>query len=116
MPIDLTISDHDSWTVVSPVGEIDVAAAPSIRERLIELIADGHNHIVVDLTEVDFLDSTGLGVLVGGVRRTRSAGGDLRICCTNPRILKVFEITGLDEAFTVAPTVEDTIARPATGG
>lgn len=110
MSLELHRSDHHGWVVVEPVGEIDVASAPMLREELIGLIGDERTRIVLDLTEVDFVDSTGLGVLVGALRRTRTAGGDLRLACTNARILKVLEITGLDSIFTVAGTVEDVVA------
>jgi anti-sigma B factor antagonist len=59
---------------------------------------------------VDFIDSTGLGVLVGAVRRARTTEGDVRLICTNPRILKVFEATGLHEVFTIGTTFDETVA------
>ena len=95
------------WTVVSVGGEVDVATAPRLREELINLVAGGHNHLVVDLEGLDFIDSTGLGVLVGALKRTRSNDGELRVVCTHSRILKVFEITGLDSVFGIAATIEE---------
>jgi len=62
---------------------------------------------VVDLLGVTFLDSTALGVLVGALKRCREAGGDLRLVIAEPRILKVFEITGLTEVFTITPTIDE---------
>lgn len=110
--MELEIPDHDTddWTVLAASGEIDVAAAPGLRERLGELIDGGTTQLVVDLERVDFIDSTGLGVLVGAVRRARSAEGDLRLVCTNTRLLKVFDVTGLGEVFTIAPSVDDALA------
>ena len=69
---------------------------------------------MVDLTDVEFLDSTGLGVLVSGLKRFRTLGGDLTIVCTRPRILKVFEITGLTTVFGMHPTVAEAVATATT--
>jgi anti-sigma B factor antagonist len=95
------------YTVLSVKGEIDVYSAPRLRERLVELVSQGHRQIVVDLEGVDFLDSTGLGVLVGGLKRLRSHDGELSIVCSQSRILKVFEITGLTSVFRMAATVDE---------
>lgn len=114
MELEIPDTDVDGWTVVAASGEIDVAAAPEFRARLTDLVEGGAARLVVDLEDVDFIDSTGLGVLVGAVRRARSAGGDLRVVCTNARILKVFDITGLDNVFTIGDSVDETVAAAAT--
>ena len=93
--------------IVSVSGEIDVATAPGLREQLQGLVAACHATVVVDLLGVTFLDSTALGVLVGALKRCREAGGDLRLVIAEPRILKVFEITGLTEVFTITPTIDE---------
>ena len=85
---------------------------PDFRERLIELVSEGKHQIVVDLEGVDFLDSTGLGVLVGGLKRLRSHDGDLSLVCTQPRILKVFEITGSDQGVRRSTTPSTTPLSP----
>ena len=95
------------FTVLSVRGEVDVYSAPKLREKLVELVSDGHRHIVADLEGVDFLDSTGLGVLVGGLKRLRSHEGDLTLVCNQPRILKVFEITGLTTVFKISATLDE---------
>lgn len=107
MELEISDSDVNGWTVVSASGEIDVATAPELRERLVDLITDGTAQVIMDLEHVDFIDSTGLGVLVGAVRRARAADGDVRLVCTNSRILKIFGVTGLDEVFTVAGSIDD---------
>ncbi|WP_436794516.1 STAS domain-containing protein [Actinospongicola halichondriae] len=120
--MELEISDSDAsvdthgWTVLTATGEIDVAAAPGLREQLVALIENGTTELVVDLEGVDFIDSTGLGVLVGAVRRARSAEGDVRLVCTNSRLLKVFDVTGLDEVFTIVESVDDAITVAADRG
>ena len=91
--------------VVSVSGDIDVATAPALRERLSAQIAEGSSTIVVDLLGVSFLDSTALGVLIGALKRCREAGGDLTLVIAEPRILKVFEITGLTEVFTITDSL-----------
>jgi len=98
------------YTILSVKGEIDVYSAPRLRERLVELVSQGHRQIVVDLEGVDFLDSTGLGVLVGGLKRLRSHDGELSIVCSQSRILKVFEITGLTSVFRMAATIDEATA------
>ena len=99
-------SSRGSITVLTVEGEVDIATAPKLREKLVELAAAGATRVVVDLEKVEFLDSTGLGVLIGGMKRLRSTDGDLTLVCTQPRILKVFEITGLNRAFAIHDSVD----------
>ena len=110
MQLEITDSEHEGWAVVSASGEVDVASAPALRTRLDELLEAGAARMVIDLEDVDFIDSTGLGVLVGALRRARAANGDVRPVCTNPRILKVFEATGLHEVFAIGATFDETVA------
>ena len=84
-----------------------------MREQLIALVNDQRYHIVVNLEAVDFIDSTGLGVLISGLKRVRTHGGRFALVCTEPRILKVFEITGLLAVFNVCGTIEEAIAPEA---
>jgi len=92
--------------VIAVSGEIDVATAPQLRECLHRVIAQGESTIVLDLLEVTFLDSTALGVLVGGLKRCRELGGDLHIVVADPRIVKIFEITGLTNVFTIVDSLQ----------
>ena len=91
-------------------GEIDVYTSPTLREHLVEAVGEEHPTVVLDLRAVTFLDSTGLGVLITGLKRCRSAGGELHIVTTQPNVLKVLEITGLDEVFRIHQTVEEATA------
>lgn len=111
MELGLETTTVGIWTVLAVRGEVDVATAPRLRERLVELVGEGRTRVIVDLDGVEFLDSTGLGVLVGALKRVRDHGGDLRVVCTVPRILKVFEITGLAEVLGVRPTVADAVTE-----
>jgi anti-sigma B factor antagonist len=106
----LDLVERDGWAVLAVSGEVDVATAPRLRERLIELVNSGRHRIVVDLSGVDFLDSTGLGVLVGALKRVRTHDGELALVCAEPRILKVFEITGLTKVFTMFGSVDEAVA------
>lgn len=106
MDLGLDVTDRNGKTVLAVRGEVDVYTAPRLRERLVELVTEGKRQIVVDLESVDFLDSTGLGVLVGGLKRLRSHEGDLSLVCTQHRILKVFEITGLTKVFSIHDSVD----------
>ena len=85
MDLGLDVAEQGNWAVLAVSGEVDVATAPRLRERLVALVAEGHHRIVVDLDGVDFLDSTGLGVLVGALKRVRTHDGDLALVCTKPR-------------------------------
>jgi anti-sigma B factor antagonist len=110
MDLRVDVSRRGRWSVVAVAGEVDVATAPRLRERLIGLVNDGCYHIVVDLAAVDFIDSTGLGVLISGLKRVRTHDGELALVCTEARILKVFEITGLTKVFPLYGSVEDAVA------
>ncbi len=90
MDLSLSTRTVGDRTVVEVGGEIDVYTAPKLREQLVELVNDGNFHLVVDMEGVDFLDSTGLGVLVGGLKRVRAHEGSLRLVCNQERILKIF--------------------------
>jgi len=107
----LDLTERDGWAVLAVSGEVDVATAPRLREALLDLVSQGKHRIVVDLGGVEFLDSTGLGVLVGALKRVRTQDGALALVCTEPRILKVFEITGLTKVFPMHGTVDEAVAR-----
>ena len=98
-----TVVDGD-LAVVSVTGEIDMATAEPLRQALLTAEGKGCRHLVVDLTQVDFLDSTGLGALVGCLRRQREAGGDLSLAVTHPHLLKVLRVTNLDRVFPIYPS------------
>jgi len=110
--VDLTLESREEGdrTVVAVGGEIDVYTAPKLREQLVDLVNDGRYHLVVDMEGVEFLDSTGLGVLVGGLKRVRAHDGSLRLVCTQERILKIFRITGLTKVFPIHESVSEAVA------
>lgn len=110
MDLSLSTRTEGEHTIVAVGGEIDVYTAPKLREQLVELVSNGSYDIVVDMEKVEFLDSTGLGVLVGGLKRVRAHEGSLRLVCTQERILKIFRITGLTKVFEIHASVEEALA------
>ena len=113
MPPQFSLSEEnidDQRHVVAVTGEIDLFTAPELKAVLSEAVEAGRTRIVVDLTETSFLDSTALGVLIGAVKRLRSRDGALTIVNTDANIAKTFEITGLDQIFTIRPTRDEAVA------
>jgi anti-sigma B factor antagonist len=94
------------WQVLRLAGEVDVATAPRLRDRLVQLITEGPPQVVVDLSGLTFIDSMGLGALVSGLKRARAHDGDLRLAGASDHVAKVLNITRLDQAFVVGDTVE----------
>jgi anti-sigma B factor antagonist len=101
--------------VVAVAGEIDLATAPHLRERLDARLDAGASSLIVDLRGTTFLDSTGLGVLVNVLKRCREGGGQLHLVVVEPRILKLFAITGLHDSFSISSSVEAAQSAAAAG-
>ena len=110
--MDLTLGhyDKDGIEVIDVEGQIDISTAPRLRDLLIDLVSKGSYQLIVNMDKVEFLDSTGLGVLVGGLKRVRAHDGSLDLVCTRERILKIFRITGLTQVFGIHETVDQAIA------
>lgn len=106
MEVTVTSRTSGARTVVQVTGEIDVYTAPLLREELASLIDAEHQELVVDLTGVGFLDSTGLGVLVGALKKVRTLGGDLQLVISSEKVLKVFRITALTQVFTIHESLD----------
>jgi anti-sigma B factor antagonist len=113
MELALTSRTVESFEIIEVGGEIDVYTAPKLREAIVAAVDAGHIRLIIDVQRVDFLDSTGLGVLVGALKRVRADGGSLDIVCTQERILKIFEITGLDKVFGLHSSIDDARAAHA---
>jgi anti-sigma B factor antagonist len=105
--LEITHHAEGPFEIVSPRGEIDLATQTKLRAALEELIVAGRTHIVVDLAETTFLDSTGLGALIGARRSTHALNGSFAIICANPRMRELFSITRLDLVFRVHETFEE---------
>jgi anti-sigma B factor antagonist len=101
----------DATYVISLAGEVDLYTAPEFKQQLLEAIGRGAKQVVVDFSNTTFIDSTTLGVLVGGVKRLRTNDGQLSLVCSDRNITKIFEITGLDRVFTIYPTREQALEQ-----
>lgn len=116
MQVGFRATQRNGWTILHVAGEIDMATAPQVRQHAVAMVADGRRHLVLDLTGVDFCDSTGLGVLVAIVKRVRTAGGDLRLVSDDRRFNELLVLTRLDRVFDVHPTVATACDGPEVGG
>lgn len=129
---DVQVSTRGGWSVIAVTGELDLANVPQVRRAVIGTLAIGRSYLVFDLTEVDFIDSSGLGVVLGAVRRARAIGGDVRVVVrhaqspanaesgkrpepdrsddlSRPRIIEVFESTGLDRILSMYPSLDEAV-------
>lgn len=111
MDLSIDVSNHEASTVITLSGDIDIETAPALREQLAALPPRVRT-VVVDLSDVEFLDSSGVGALVGAADALRAAGGSLRLACPRPRVQKVFRISRLAE---VIPIYED-VGEACTAG
>ena len=113
MEVQIERPDAGDGVVVAVHGELDVEGAPSLRLALVEAIGEGPApRVVVDLEGVDFIDSAGLGVLVGGLKRARSHDGDLVVVATGRSVTRVLELTGLTRVFEIHPSRAAALAVP----
>jgi anti-sigma B factor antagonist len=108
--VTVTTTEAAGCTLVTFAGELDVYTAPTLGESICGLIREGNGNLVIDLTRVEFLDSTGLGVLVGALKQIQACNGSLQLVCNQERLLKIFRITALIEVFVIRDTVEAALA------
>jgi anti-sigma B factor antagonist len=101
----------DDAFVISLAGEVDLYTAPEFKQQLLEVIGQGGKQVIVDFSDTTFIDSTTLGVLVGGVKRLRTNEGQLSLVCSDRNITKIFEITGLDRVFTIYQTRDEAVSN-----
>lgn len=103
--------DENGALRIAVAGEVDVATAPSLREHLYQAVDRATGPVIVDLLAVTFIDSTALGVLIGARERSEAQGRELRLVLKEARIIKIFEITGLTELFSIYPSVSEAVDR-----
>jgi anti-sigma B factor antagonist len=113
MHLPINVDRRGGYTILSPQGEIDFATGPQLKDAITQTLVAGEVDLVVDLLKVDFIESTGLGALIGGRRRARALQGSLRLVCTEEQLLKIFRITGLDKVFAIYESVEEATAEGA---
>jgi anti-sigma B factor antagonist len=121
--VDVQVHEEGGWTIVSVVGELDLAVAPRVRQVVVAARDPGRAvpQVVLDLGSVHFVDSSGLGVVLGVLRRVRQAGGTLRVVVVESQVVGLFELLGLDTIIDVRPSVDDAtsaavVAAPMTLG
>ena len=113
MDLEVNASDCDGIHVVSCCGELNTYNCGKLRTQIIHIIESGATplKIICDINDIDYIDSTGLGCLVGSLYRVHNNDGKFFLVTDNPQIIKVFEITGLDKVFTIKPTLEEAIKK-----
>src|SRR6266496_1292886 len=107
MELDLRVQHHDDRAVVHISGEVDLATCPQLRDVLAELVDRGVHHLIVDLEQVSFLDSSGIGVLIGVLRRLREHGGSLHLTAPRPHVRRVLELTGITTLLPTYATLDE---------
>ncbi len=103
--LDIEVHEGDGYTICRPVGELDAFTVSQFRQALSELASN--KRLLIDMSRVPFVDSAGLGALIGGIRRTRELGGDVAVACNRPTLVRLLKTTGFDRIVTVAETVEE---------
>jgi anti-sigma B factor antagonist len=101
------MTDDERVAVLRPMGRLNMVASPAFKNQVEETVAAGQNRIVVDLAEVTFIDSSGLGALIAGLKATRQADGDLRLAQVPEQVMTVLRLTNLDRVLRAHPTVQD---------
>lgn len=107
MELEIKVERDDQACVVSVGGEVDVYTSPALKKRLLDAIEEECPLLIVVLDGVSFIDSSGLGVLVGALRRLKERGDEMRIVCSREQVLKIFRITGLDKVFPILATLDE---------
>ena len=106
--LQIELEEADGYTVCRPVGELDAYTVGQFREALGEFAA--RPKLLIDMSAVPFVDSAGLGALIGGIRRARESGGDVAVCCNRPTLVRLLHTTGFDRIVTVTETIEEAAA------
>ena len=106
--LEVHVSETDDYVLCRPVGELDAYTVGTFREKLSELASA--RLLLIDLSEVPFMDSAGLGALIGGIRRTREAEGEVAVACSRPTLTRLLHTTGFDRIVPVVETVEQAAA------
>lgn len=106
--LDIEVEQTEDYTLCRPVGELDAYTVTSFRETLGELATSAQ--LVIDLSEVPFMDSAGLGALIGGIRRAREHGGEVAVACSRPTLTRLLHTTGFDRIVPVTETLEEAVA------
>ena len=115
MLFDVVVGQQERWATVAVIGEMDLATSPRVRTAVQQVLATGARSLVLDLGAVDFIDSTGLGVVLGAVRRVRAADGEIQLVVRQPATLRTFQLTGLDQVLPIVSSIDDALAATVPG-
>lgn len=107
--MNLEEADQGTYVVLAPEGKFNLVAAPAIKSRIDDLVAAGKTRIVVDMHAVDFIDSSGLGALIGGLKSARQQGGDVRIAAAGDQVRAVLKLTNLDRILSPYATIDEAL-------
>lgn len=102
--LEIEVASTESYTLCRPVGELDAYTVGDFREVLSDVATA--SHLLIDLSNVPFMDSAGLGALIGGIRRTRESGGEVAVACGRPTLTRLLHTTGFDRLVPVEETVD----------
>jgi anti-anti-sigma factor len=105
--LEIHVEDIGAYTLCRPVGELDAYTVGQFREVLADLST--LPRVLIDLSEVPFMDSAGLGALIGGIRRAREADGEVTVACSRPTLTRLLHTTGFDRIVPVTETLEDAV-------
>ena len=105
--LEVDTREEHGWTVLSVRGQLDVATAPDLRQALVEAQYGRASRVILDLDGLEFLDSMGLGVIVGGLKRSRTHGGELALVCSRQRVRQLLELTRIADIVRVVPSVKE---------
>jgi len=112
--LQIDVEEQSDYTLCRPVGELDAYTVAQFREALGELSAKAR--LVIDLSEVPFMDSAGLGALIGGIRRAREAGGDVAVACSRPTLTRLLHTTGFDRIVPVTESLDAAVTALMSEG
>ena len=112
----LDVSNRQDWTVLAVTGELELATAPQLRQRVVGLVSAGDIRLILELSGVDFIDSVGLGVLVAVLKRVRGRGGEVVVAGAGPRVGDLLRVTRLDEILDLYPDVDAALSAVSVDG
>ena len=110
MSMDIDVTQSDGVTVVAPRGDLDMATVDAVRRTLASLIDRGQSRLLMDLGDVGYMDSSGMGALVAAMKQARAAGGDVRLCALQDDVRSIFDLTRLSRAMSIHPTRQEALA------
>ncbi len=112
--MEITQIERDNAIILALSGRLDAYTASTLRHSLNDALENGHTALVIDLSGVTFVDSSGLAVLVSGMKHARQAAGDLHLACLQEQVSIIFQLTRLDQAFAISPDVDQALTALGT--